>query len=104
MRDVSFNVAEMVCRYWNYCNNLLSVIEPKNEFNMPFTHHPCGFGNTWNFYGNDERFLCKILYYVLRRKACLHFLMKREDMDNPLEAEKADMEFTRAHGGNVYGI
>lgn len=104
MRDVSFNVAEMVCRYWNYCNNLLSVIEPKNEFNMPFTHHPCGFGNTWNFYGNDERFLCKILYYVLRRKACLHFLMKREDMDNPLEAEKADMEFTRSHGGNVYGI
>lgn len=100
---IGFSMREAIARYWFYVNNLLHL-EPQNEFNRPMVHHQCGFGNTWNFYGNDERFLCKFLYYVLKRKRSLNLVMQRVGVENPLPAEKADMEFTKNQGCKVIGV
>lgn len=101
LADVDFNVSEAIARYWYYCNVLLAITEPQNSFNRALNGHSNGFGNTWNFYGNDERFLCKVFYYHLKRKGALNFLTKQEYRSAPLLAELADMQFTREHGSKV---
>ena len=102
--DVDFCMSEAIARFWNYCNVRLAVTESQTEFNKPLNRHNNGFGNTWNYYGNDERFLAKVFYYRLKRKGALNFLMRQEDMSDPLDAEIADMQFTMEHGGKVIGI
>lgn len=99
--DVDFCMSEAIARFWNYCNVRLAVTEPQTEFNRALNRHNNGFGNTWNFYGSDERFLAKVFYYHLKRKGALNFLTKQEYRSAPLVAELADMQFTREHGSKV---
>ena len=103
LKAIDFSMRDAIARHWFYVNNLL-YLEPQNEFNRPMIRHQAGFGNTWNSYGNDERFLCKFLYYFLRRNRALNLVMKSADINNPLPAEKADMEFTRSQGCKVIGV
>lgn len=101
LSDVDFNVSEIISRYWYYCNVLLATVEPKTDYNRSHVGGNNGFGNTWNLYGSDERFLCKVLYYTLKRKGALNFLMKEKDRLNLLPAELADINFTQKHGSKI---
>ena len=97
--DVDFNMAEVIARYWHYNNMLMHVLEPRTEYNRPMRGHHFGFGNTWNVYGSDERFLAKFMYYYLARKSALNIMLHKGDFYHA--AEQASREFIHEHGGKV---
>lgn len=98
-KDITFNVSNAVARFWDYCCMTLALIEPKNEYNQPCAGHPNGFGNTWNAYGSDERFLAKVMYYHLARKGALNIAMHEASVYH--EPERANIDFITRHGGKV---
>lgn len=101
--DVEFDIAETVARFWYYQCYWQHQAEPRNEYNTPLGRMPLGFGNTWNLYGSDERFLSKVFYYTQRRKGKLNMVCGKEMLPSPKPAFEADWLFTKANGNQIYG-
>ena len=101
--DFDFSVSEIVPRFLSYQHHMQHM-EPRNIWNGPCGSHVMGFGNQWNMYGTDERFLAKVVYYRLKRRGNVSMIVQREAFDSPHAPEIADMEFTRKHGGNIICI
>lgn len=97
--DLDFCMSALIARYWYYNNMLMHITEPRNEFNRPMRGHHFGFGNTWNVYGSDERFLAKVIYYYLARKGALNIMLQKSDFYH--DAEIASRDFVHKHGGKV---
>lgn len=98
-KQLDFSMAEVVARYWHYKTMIMHLVEPKNEFNRPMRGRHFGFGNTWNLYGSDERFLAKVIYYYLARKGALNIMLFKADFYH--DAEIASRDFVHKHGGKV---
>lgn len=75
--DIDYNVKDLIVGYWEHAINNMHL-EPKTDYNKAYNLRPYGFGNVWNLYGSDERFLSKTLYYYLTKKGKLNLLVPQK--------------------------
>lgn len=103
-KDVDFNVPEIVARFFDYQNSWQHIHEPKTEYNRPTVCWPLGFGNTWNRYCSDERFLSKVFYYYISRAGAQDMVCFEDSLTEKDPPLLADSRFTIETGNNVHAI
>lgn len=98
--DIDYNIKDLIVGYWEHVINNIHL-EPKTDYNKSYNLRPHGFGNIWNLYGSDERFLSKTLYHYLTKKGKLNLLVPMDVLKLNSYELFEDIKFTRKFNNQI---
>jgi len=100
----AYKMRDAICRFWYYQVYFQYHLEPRTVYNAPYGDAYMGFGNNWQYYHSCERFMEKLFYYTQKRSGNLNTVFLKDMLKKPIGPVKADIDFSKKHGNQIFAL